>query len=138
MLDEHLRLQDAHTVQPLMDVIAEGTPSEKFEALNIIANSYHPSLAPALRLALSDGSAPVRVLAATVTAKLRMTHLKTVGALQAEVAAAPNRAEVLRKLAHARIELAASGLFHDTHEREEETRAQAELAEADAFDASGG
>jgi hypothetical protein len=134
LLDQRLRLQNTHTVRPLIDVIAEGTQTEKFEALSVIARSYEPALAPTLRRALADGSAPVRVLAATVIAKLRMARLKKVGAMQAEVASEPGRSQPLRRLAQARLDLAESGLLDASRSREEAARAREELASAAEID----
>jgi hypothetical protein len=134
LLDQHLRLQNTNAVRPLFDVIAEGTQTEKFEALSIIARFYEPAMAPTLRSALADGGAPVRVLAATVMAKLRMARLKKVGALQAEVASEPASSEPLRRLARARIELAESGLLDVSRSREEAARASEELASAAEID----
>jgi hypothetical protein len=128
--DIRLRLQAKPTVRPLIDVIAEGTQTEKFEALRIIAKRYEPGLAPALRCALADGSAPVRVLAATVIARHRMVYLEKVGALQAEIAGKPDRSQPLRKLARARLELAESGLLDAPRVREEIALAREELARA--------
>jgi hypothetical protein len=128
--DIRLQLRTKPTVRPLIDVIAEGTQTEKFEALRIIARRYDPGLAPALRCALADGSAPVRVLAATVIAKQRMVYLEKVGALLAEMAGKPDRPQPLRKLARARLELAESGLLDAPRVREEIALAREELARA--------
>jgi hypothetical protein len=133
--DLRLQLRTSRTVRPLIDVIAEGTQTEKFEALRIIAKRYDPGLAPALRCALADGSAPVRVLAATVIAKQRMVYLEKVGALQAEIAGKPGRSQLLRKLARARLELAESGLLDAPRVREEIARARQELARAAEIEA---
>jgi hypothetical protein len=128
--DIRLQLRTKPTVRPLIDVIAEGTQTEKFEALRIIARRYDPGLAPALRCALADGSAPVRVLAATVIAKQRMVYLEKVGALLAEMAGKPDRPQPLRKLARARLELAESRLLDAPRVREEIALAREELARA--------
>lgn len=128
------RPQNGHGVRPLLDVIAEGTQAEKFEALRVIAKLYEPALAPTLRYALGDSSAPVRVLAATVMAKLRMVHLEKVVRMQTEVACQPGRPQPLRKLARARLDLAESGLLDAPRVRVEVERAREEFATAAALD----
>jgi hypothetical protein len=128
--DVRLHLRTKPKVRPLIDVIAEGTQTEKFEALRVIAKRYDPGLAPALRCALADGSAPVRVLAATVIAKQRMVYVEKVGALQAEIAGKRGQPQPLRKLARARLELAESGLLDAPRVREEIALAREELARA--------
>ena len=67
LLDSRMRLEHAHAIRPLLDVIIEGRQLEKFDALSLISKRYDPALAPALRRALEDKDASVRVLAATGT-----------------------------------------------------------------------
>jgi hypothetical protein len=69
MLDHRLRLEHAHLIRPLLDVILDGSQTEKLDALSLIAKRYTPDLAPVLRRALEDKEASVRVLAATVIAQ---------------------------------------------------------------------
>lgn len=138
LLDQRLRLHNAHAAEPLGDVMAEGTQSDKFEALRIIAMSYEPALAPVLRGALADGSAPVRVLAASIVAKLTMAHRNRVGALEIEAAGAPGDRKLLRKLARARLDLAESGLLDVSQSREQAARARQELASSAEINRNGG
>jgi len=130
LLDSRLPADRTDAPKSLFDVLAEGTEREKCEALTIIGKLYDPALAPALRRALSDVNAPVRVLAATVLAKLRAKFVKKVGALQSEVERAPELAHKWRELARARLDLAHSGLLDTLHSREETTRAQEDLERA--------
>jgi hypothetical protein len=134
LLDSRLPLERALPPKSLFDVLAEGTRAEKFEALGIIAQSYDPALAPALRRALADADAPVRVLAATVLAKLRASFVKQVGAMQSQAARAPHVPGWWRDLARARFELARSGLLDTQRSREEISRAEEELGKAAALE----
>jgi len=77
------------------------------------------------------------VLAATVTAKLRMVYLDRVAALQAELADRPADSRLLRQLARARLKLAESGLSDGSHARQEIARAREELARAAQTDGVG-
>jgi hypothetical protein len=131
------RLKSGRRVRPLIDVLSEGTQAEKFEALRVVARRYEPALAPALHCGMADGSAPVRVLAATVTAKLRMVYSDRVAALEAELADWPADARLLRQLARARLKLAESGLIDGSHARQEIARAREELARAAQTDGVG-
>ena len=69
LLDRRLRLETAHSIRSLMDVIIDGTQFEKLDALSLISKSFVPALAPPLKRALEDKDAAVRVLAATVMAQ---------------------------------------------------------------------
>lgn len=116
--DGRLRLGGGHLIRPLLDVVIEGTVTEKLDALSLIAKRYVPGFAPALRRALQDSDGSVRVLAATVVAQLHNGHTRRIGALQNTVQAAPTP-EVWRALGESRLAYAASGLLEaDRAERE--------------------
>ena len=71
LLDRRVRLDGASHIRPLMDVIAEGSRSEKLEALRVVYRRYEAGLSTVLKRALQDSDTSVRVLAATVIAKLQ-------------------------------------------------------------------
>ncbi len=129
LLDGRLRLDGAHAIRPLLDIIIEGTTAERLDALGLIAKHYLPAFAPALKRALQDPDTSVRVLAATVMAQLHNRHTKHIGALQDAAQAAPEL-KVWRMLAEARLAYAASGLL-------EPDRAKREMDEAHACQARG-
>src|SRR4051812_16783687 len=70
LLDRRIRLEGACGISPLSDVITEGTQLEKLEALGITYRRYESRLRGVLKQALRDPDNSVRVLAATITAKL--------------------------------------------------------------------
>lgn len=120
LLDGRLRLGGGHSIRPLLDVVIEGETNEKLDALGLVAKRYVPGFAPVLRRALQDEDCSVRVLAATVMAKLHNVHTRGIGSLQDEVQAAPSP-ELWRALGTARLTYAASGLLDaDQAEREAE------------------
>lgn len=121
LLDRRLRLEQAHHIRPLLDVMIEGTQMEKLDALRLIAKRYVPGLAPAVRRALEDQDASVRVFAATVIAQQNNAYTKQIGASQAIAAAAPESADHWLRLAQAHADYAASGLL-ETARAEAETR----------------
>ena len=127
LLDGRLRLDGAHAVRPLFDIIIEGTPTERLEALGLIAKHYDPAFAPALKRALQDTDTSVRVLAATVMAQLHNKHTKQIGTLQ-DAALAASDPVAWRMLGEARLAYAASGLL-------EPDRAKREVDEAHACQA---
>ena len=126
LLDRRIRLEGARRVRPLMDVIAEGSQSEKLEALGVVYRRYEAGLSAVLRRALRDPDTSVRVLAATVTAKLHATYSRKIGDCQAAAAAAPELAQNWRNIAEARLAYAESGLLEASR-----ARAEIELAVVD-------
>src|SRR5260370_37419557 len=85
-----------------MDVIAEGSQSEKFEALGVVYRRYEARLSAVLKRALRDPDTSVRVLAATVTATLHTTSSRKIGDCQTAAAAKPSLAQHRRALPDAR------------------------------------
>ena len=123
LLDSRMRLERAHAIRPLLDVIIEGTQLEKFDALSLISKRYDPALAPALRRALEDKDASVRVLAATVLAQQNNAHTKRIGALQAVAKADAGTSSDWSELGQAHFDYAVSGLL-------ETSRAEIEVSHA--------
>jgi hypothetical protein len=119
LLDRRLRLERAHSIRPLLDVILDGTQIEKLDALSLISKRFVPGLALALKRALEDKDASVRVLAATVMAQQHNFHTKRIGTLQAKARAAPDSSIRWSELGQARLDYAGSGLLEtDTAESE--------------------
>lgn len=126
LLDGRVRLEGASRIRPLTDVIAEGSRAERLEALRVVYRNYDGGSSAALKQALQDPDASVRVLAATVMAKLHGAFGRAVGDRQTEAAAGPERGRNWRTLAEARLAYARSGLLEPPR-----ARAQIELAIAD-------
>ncbi len=89
ILDHRLRLEHAHLIRPLLDVILDGSQTEKLDALSLISKRYTPDLAPVLRRALEDKEASVRVLAATVIARQNSRCTTPIGASQTVAGVTP-------------------------------------------------
>ena len=120
LLDGRLRTTQAHKVRPILDVILEGTTLEKLDALSLVSKRYVPALAVALKQAVADKEASVRVLAATVMAQLNNAFTKRIGMLQTSAHAEPGSADRWTALGQAHMDYARSGLL-------EASRADAEL-----------
>ena len=123
MLDRRLRLGYAHAIDPMLDVIINGTQQEKFDALRLIGRRYAPPAALALKRAIEDKDAPVRVLAATVLAQQNNTYISRIGAHQAATKAAPDRADDWMRLGQAHLDYAESGLLEESRADDEHGRA---------------
>jgi hypothetical protein len=134
LLDSRLRLEDAHPIQPLLDVILDGTQIEKLDALSLISKHYAPALAPALQRALEDRDGSVRVLAATVMARQHNAYTKRIGALQVIAKASPECLDHWVELGRARLDYAQSGLLEASRADAEATRARADLTRAKQLD----
>jgi hypothetical protein len=103
LLDRRIRIEGACRINPLMDVIAEGAQAEKLEALGVIYRRYEARLSVVLKRAMQDSDASVRVLAATVIAKLHGTYTRKIGDCQAAAAVQPALAQNWREAGEARI-----------------------------------
>jgi hypothetical protein len=134
LLDRRVRLEGACRTRPLMDVIAEGSQSEKLEALGVVYRRYEARLSAVLKRALGDPDTSVRVLAATVTAKLHGTYSRKIGDCQTAAASKPGLAQNWRNLAEARLAYAESGLLEAPRGRAQIEFAVADLSRADELD----
>jgi hypothetical protein len=132
LLDRRVRLEGASGIRPLMDVIAEGSLAEKLEALRVVYQKYEAGLSTVLNRALRDSDTSVRVLTATVIAKLNANYSRDIGDRQREAVANPELAQAWRALAETRLAYAQSGLLDPPR-----ARAQTELAIGDGSRAAG-
>jgi hypothetical protein len=130
LLDRRLRLDEAHAIRPLLDVMIDGAQSEKFDALSLISKRYVPAVAPALKRALEDRDGSVRVLAATVMARRHNAYTRRIGDLQAIARAAPDAPGGWRDLGRAHLEYAGSGLLEASRVETEQDHANTYLARA--------
>lgn len=136
LLDRRLRLEGARDVRPLVDVISEGSRLEKLAALGVIYRRYEARFSALLKLGLQDGEASVRVLAATVMAKLHATHSRTIGEHQSAIAVEPSVAQNWKRLATARLAYADSGLLEAQRSRAQIESAIDDLSHAVELDPS--
>jgi hypothetical protein len=134
LLDHRVRLKGADHIRPLIDVIAEGSRSEKLEALGVLYRRYGAELGAVLKRALKDPDTSVRVLAATVVAKLHATFGRRIGDCQAATDSTPNVAQSWRNIADARFAYADSGLLEGQRARAEIEFAIGDLLRADEID----
>ena len=137
LLDRRVRLEGASRIRPLMDVIAEGSRSEKLEALRVVYRRYEAGLSTVLKRALQDPDTSVRVLAATVIAKLHATYSHNIGDRQIEAAANPEVAQNWQTLAEARLAYAESGLLESPRARAQIEFAVGDLSRAAELDPDG-
>jgi hypothetical protein len=137
LLDRRLRLEGASNIRPLIDVIAEGSRSEKLEALRVVYRRYEAGLSTVLKRALQDSDTSVRVLAATVIAKLHATYSHKIGHCQAAVTANPELAKNWQTLAEARLAYAESELLEPPRARAQIELAVGDLSRATEFDPDG-
>jgi hypothetical protein len=135
LLDRRLRLENAHSIRPLLDVVVDGTQIEKLDALGLISKRYVPALAPALRRALEDKDAAVRVLAATVMAQQHNAHTKRIGALQTIARSVPENSQHWSDLGQAHLDYAESGLLERSRAEAETTQARGHLQRAERLEA---
>lgn len=136
LLDKRLRLERVHNIRPLLDVIIEGTQTERLHALSLICKRYDPAMAPTLKRALEDKDGSVRVLAAKVIAQQHDVHTRRIGASQAAARAAPEILSHWRDLGRAHLEYAESGLLEASRAGAEARQARDHLARGAGLDLS--
>jgi hypothetical protein len=134
LLDRRVRLEGACRTRPLIDVIAEGSRSEKLQALGVVYRKYEARLSAVLKRAMRDSDMSVRVLAATVTAKLHATHTRKIGDCQTAAAAEPRCAQDWRDLAEVRLAYGESGLLEAAQVRAQLEAAVDDLSRAAELD----
>jgi hypothetical protein len=137
LLDRRLHLDQEHPIRPLMDVIIDGTQLEKFDALSLISKRYVPAAAPALKRALEDKDASVRVLAATVMAQQHNACTKRIGDCQTTARATPDSPDGWRQLGKAHLDYAMSGLLEGSRAETEFGQARSYLARAERLEPVG-
>jgi hypothetical protein len=137
LLDRRLRLEGASSIRPLIDVIAEGSRSEKLEALRVVYRRHEAGLSTVLKRALQDSDTSVRVLAATVIAKLHATYSQNIGAWQAAATASPDIPQNWQTLAGARLAYAESELLESPRARAQIELAVGDLSRATELDPDG-
>lgn len=118
------------TVAPFADVIALGSLQEKQAAIALIASSFRPEFAVALRAALNDQEAAVRVQAAAAVARIEHQFLQRSMALDARRAADPDDVDLLMEAARHHEALSATGLVDEGRARESAEAALALYLEA--------
>jgi hypothetical protein len=137
LLDRRLHLDQAKPIRPLLDVIIDGTQLEKFDALRLIFKRYVPAAAFALKRALEDKDASIRVLAATVMAQQHNACTKRIGDCQANARAAPDMPSGWRELGKAHLDYALSGLLEGSRAETECAHARGYLASAVKLESAG-
>ncbi|MBP0465230.1 hypothetical protein J5Y09_14995 [Roseomonas sp. PWR1] len=106
------------TVAPFADVIALGSLQEKQAAIALIASGFRPEFANALRAALNDQEAAVRVQAAAAVARIEQQFLQRSMTLDARRSADPDNRDLIMEAARHHEALSATGLIDETRARE--------------------
>lgn len=106
------------TVAPFADVMSLGSLPEKQAAIALIASHFRPEFAVALRAALNDQEAAVRVQAAAAVARIEQQFLRRSMTLEARRTADPTDPALLMELADHYGALSATGLIDETRARE--------------------
>ncbi|MFN3076152.1 MAG: hypothetical protein ABT940_04595 [Alphaproteobacteria bacterium] len=120
------RDDDKESVSTFADLLAHGTPQQKQVILALLARNFQPVFAPVLHRAMNDPDATVRVMAATVVAKVENEFLVRVMALRTACRNAPDHHDTWLSMARLYDDYAFTGLLDA--DRERENRALAEEA----------
>lgn len=106
------------TVAPFSDVMALGTLQEKQAAIGLIAARFEPSFAPALRAALNDAEAAIRVQAASAVARIENRFLQRSMAIEERLTAKPDDPAILIEAARHHEAIATAGLLDEGRARQ--------------------
>lgn len=106
------------TVAPFGDVMALGTLQEKQAAIGLIAARFEPSFAPALRAALNDAEAAIRVQAASAVARIEHRFLQQSMAIGERLAAHSDDPDILIEAARHHEAMASAGLLDEERARQ--------------------
>ena len=106
------------TVAPFGDVMALGTLQEKQAAIGLIAACFEPAFAPALRAALNDAEAAIRVQAASAVARIEQRFLQQSMVIGQRLAALPDDPAILIEAARHQEAMASAGLLDEGRARQ--------------------
>jgi len=106
--------QDAEIIS-LKEVMKFGTKQQKLVAIEKLLKHYKPEFVPALKLAVSDESNSVRVLAATAITSLEDRFQKKLQELEKQYSDRPNDADAVLALASHLDEYSNFGVFEEEH-----------------------
>lgn len=112
-----------YSVIPFLDVIAVGSESQKAQALSKMMLQFHPSFAPAFRMALYDRSNMIRVQAATAVTKIENRFLDRLMKITSVRQAHSQDADVLLALAEHYDNYAYTGILDPEREQTNRTKA---------------
>ena len=110
-------------VAPFLDVLSFGTQEQKQAAVALITDHFQPPFAPALRRALHDSNAAIRVQAAASITRVENRFLTRVLELSQAVRDRPDDPDALWALARHYDDYAFTGILES--KREEENRKKA-------------
>ncbi len=123
-------------VASFMDVLAHGTLKQKQAVLTLLTRHFRPVFAPALKKALGDEIAAIRMQAAASVAQIESRFVATTMELRDRVDAAPGDVVAWRALARHLDGYAYTGLLDAS--RESENRREALTAWRRALELEGG
>ena len=129
-LDDRLRIEGASETQALCDILDGDDQRAKLKALSVIHRRFDAAMIAPLRTALHDTDAAVRVMAASVLAKLQKEYGDQVVELQKEADARPEDAVQWILLAHMHLAYVRSGLLSTERLKDERDKARAALLRA--------
>ncbi len=116
------------------DILQLGAVEQKVAVISLMARHFKPEFAPALKMALTDKDATIRVQAATAAADIEDGFLSRGIELRRAVEAAPRDFGALMALARHHDDYAYSGLLDPDRAAEERKNALAAYSEATTID----
>lgn len=133
-LDDRLRIEGASETQPLCDILDGDDQRAKLKALSVIHRRFDSAMIAPLRTALHDTDAAVRVMAASVLAKLQKEYGDQVVELQKEAEERPGDPVQWILLSHMHLAYVRSGLLSAERLRDEREKAREALRRAIALE----
>lgn len=106
------------TVRSFTEVMTHGNTTQKQAVIALLSRNFRPGFAPALKLALSDEDASLRVQAATAAANIENHFLEKSLEFQAKFDENPNDFDTVLAMARHYDDYAFSGILDDDQENE--------------------
>lgn len=117
------RDDDSESVASFADFLDHGTPQQKQTILALLARNFRPVFAPALRGAMNDSDATVRVMAATAVARIENSFLEQSLRFRAACEEKPNDYATWLDSARLFDDYAFTGILDADREKENRIRA---------------
>lgn len=106
------------TVRSFTEVMTHGSTIQKQAVIALLSRNFRPNFAPALKLALADDDASLRVQAATAAANIENLFLENSVQLEAKLRRDPNDFELVLAMARHYDDHAFSGILDEDQEKD--------------------
>ena len=124
VLDNRFNIDQEITLNPFREQMRTASRSEKLNILRVVGQSYGPEFADVMQTALVSSDAAIRVMAATVSAKIKQDYTTAIQQSVASLEQNPESVDCRVALAQAYLNFAESGILGDDLAESQQTQAR--------------